>query len=305
MKNARDEKLLSRYLLGQTTEDESSRIEDGYFRSPEHYEEILAIEEELIFRYVREDLTPLERLQFEERFLASDRRRLKYELTRDLAAYVAESYYPVPEASATARTPWFFNLLAIANWRLAGVVAMLFAMTTLIFVLVWNRHPSAGQLAGITEPVPPAPSPLQLPDVALTQPNAPAALKAPAPSTIPVNPPKQIPVVQVDLSTDRPVVEHVKTVLIPTGVATLQMRLPLEDLTLPECVVVIKKVDDGDVIWRGEGLSPVRSKTGRTLVFRVPTRLFESRDYVISVHDPANQGEMRLQGESFFSIQRP
>src|SRR5262249_53601687 len=112
--SAKEEKLITRYLLGQATEEECVRIEEGYFHQPEYYEQVLAIEEELISNYVRGTLSTTEKELFETHFLSSERRRKKYELTRELATYLSESYV-LKSDRPTPRTHQFGHLLVDAS----------------------------------------------------------------------------------------------------------------------------------------------------------------------------------------------
>jgi hypothetical protein len=78
------------YLLGTASELEQSQIETRYFREPHFYEQVLALEEELICDYLNEVLTAAERRRFEQYFLASPRRLRKYESTRKLMTFVTD-----------------------------------------------------------------------------------------------------------------------------------------------------------------------------------------------------------------------
>lgn len=87
------------YLLGTASELEQSQIENRYFREPNFYEEMLALEEELICDYLNNELTRAECRQFEQHFLATPRRHRKYESTRKLLAFIADqgqTQAPVP-----------------------------------------------------------------------------------------------------------------------------------------------------------------------------------------------------------------
>src|SRR5262249_11372129 len=66
------------------------QIETRYFRDQRFYEELLALEEELICDYVSGALTPEESGLFEKNFLKSARRRRKYESTKKLMTFIAD-----------------------------------------------------------------------------------------------------------------------------------------------------------------------------------------------------------------------
>lgn len=86
----REEQLLLSYLLGATSELEQTQIETHYFRDQRFYEELLALEEELICDYVSGALTPEEGRLFEQNFLSSNRRRRKYKSIKKLMTFFAD-----------------------------------------------------------------------------------------------------------------------------------------------------------------------------------------------------------------------
>ena len=62
-----------RYLLGDLSEDEKTRMEEAYFADDAKFEELELAEEELIDAYVRQELSPEEEEQFKARLMQSPR----------------------------------------------------------------------------------------------------------------------------------------------------------------------------------------------------------------------------------------
>ncbi len=87
---AHEDQAIIGYLLGTASELEQSQIETRYFREPHFYEEMLALEEEVICDYLNDQLTPAERRQFEQHFLATPRRQRKYTSIRKLITFIAD-----------------------------------------------------------------------------------------------------------------------------------------------------------------------------------------------------------------------
>lgn len=85
-----EERLLTSYLLGETSELEQTLLETSYFRDPQFHELLLAAEEDLISDYLNGLLTAHEWRRFEEHFLKSARRRQKCEAARRLIACLAQ-----------------------------------------------------------------------------------------------------------------------------------------------------------------------------------------------------------------------
>lgn len=62
-----------RYLLGDLSEDEKTRMEEAYFADDAKFEELELAEEELIDAYVRQELSPEEKEKFKARLMRSPR----------------------------------------------------------------------------------------------------------------------------------------------------------------------------------------------------------------------------------------
>jgi hypothetical protein len=82
------EKIIFRYLLGDLPEAEQLALEQEFFAEGEKLEQIWALENQLLDRYVRGGLTPVERNLFEKNYLASPvhRQRLAFAETLVQAA---------------------------------------------------------------------------------------------------------------------------------------------------------------------------------------------------------------------------
>lgn len=63
-----DEARVVRYLLGELNEPEANAIEDRFIQDDDYFEELEAIEDALIDRYVDGELGPRERERFETRY---------------------------------------------------------------------------------------------------------------------------------------------------------------------------------------------------------------------------------------------
>jgi anti-sigma-K factor RskA len=79
------EKALVRYHLGELSPEERDAVEDRYFADDAFHERVLAVEEELIDSYVRDELSAEQRKHFESWFLPVDDRRERLEFAKTLA----------------------------------------------------------------------------------------------------------------------------------------------------------------------------------------------------------------------------
>jgi hypothetical protein len=88
---ADNEKLLTRYLLGNLSEQQRLQVEGEFLRDDQSYERLLALENELFYDYAQNKLSPGEREQFEKRFLSSEQNRKRAMLASALARKMSEA----------------------------------------------------------------------------------------------------------------------------------------------------------------------------------------------------------------------
>ena len=78
------EALMVRYLFGELSEPDNTRVEESIFASDDHFAELLAVEDRLISSYLDGALTPLEKEKFEKAFSASPQRSERVEMAKVL-----------------------------------------------------------------------------------------------------------------------------------------------------------------------------------------------------------------------------
>src|SRR5688572_24492463 len=155
-----DEERRVRFLLGAMTEAERVEIEDRLFTDPDFHDEMLATSDDLIRAYLVGKLPEGDRSRFEQHFLASPRRRERYEFLRSLVASVAA------EAAPAAR-----KMRPSPAWIPAAAVLLLAAATIIARL---QQRVDGPRIAG--HPQTPAPTAR----VAATAPPAPRATVEPA-----------------------------------------------------------------------------------------------------------------------------
>ena len=143
-----------RYLLGDLSEKEKTTLEEGFFSDDEEFEELEIAEEELIDRYVQNELSAEDHRQFKKTLLASPRLLERLEFARILATRVTSpaseqddgelTKVVKPRKNKNEKTPWW-NLFAPATGlspaiRVAQVVPLaLLLLLSFALVLVWTR----------------------------------------------------------------------------------------------------------------------------------------------------------------------
>jgi hypothetical protein len=78
------DQTITSYLLNELSEEDQERFEEAYLSDPGLFEQVRALEEELIEDYVKGDLSDQERRRFERHYLDSDQRRARIEAAREL-----------------------------------------------------------------------------------------------------------------------------------------------------------------------------------------------------------------------------
>ena len=137
-----NEKLISRYLLGELPEEQQVEIEDRAFSDKDYLATITTVENDLIDEYVRGELSAPDRQRFESRFLASAERRKRVEFAKALRTAFSESKAPEKNVVPTA-TGWswreslyaFLNgLNPAARLAFAAAAILVVAGAALLFV---------------------------------------------------------------------------------------------------------------------------------------------------------------------------
>ena len=128
---------LVRYLLGDLPRQEQECFEEEYFTSDEAWEALNAAEDDLINSYVRGELSPLQREQFERHFLASAKDCERVELAKILLnSAVRRRVGMLDDRQAPAAPSWIGT--STLKWvsAAAGVAAAVLA----VFLLGQNHR---------------------------------------------------------------------------------------------------------------------------------------------------------------------
>lgn len=83
-----DSKMITAYLLGELSEPEQEEIEVRYFTDDALFEQLLAIEDDLIDRYARGQMSDSERLRLERHFMKSPMRRKRVRFAAALLRHI-------------------------------------------------------------------------------------------------------------------------------------------------------------------------------------------------------------------------
>ena len=149
------DQTITSYLLNELSEEDQERFEEAYLSDPGLFEQVQALEEELIEDYVKRDLSSQERRSFERHYLASDQRRARIEAARELLRVC--SVKGAAQAAADDRIEGKFfslrsRLRSLVTLRPAPVfgvaVALLFLLGAGLGIELLRLQ---GQLAAVSE----------------------------------------------------------------------------------------------------------------------------------------------------------
>lgn len=149
---AKDEKQIISYLLGELSEAEQSQVEERFLRDAEYLETVRAVEDDLIDDYIRGELSTRAQARVENYLAASPRNRRKLEFARELSNVLDETP-AATEVTAERRekVSWWATLAAL--FRAPGrafqfaTVALAAALALVGLWLLLDRRQAHTQLA--------------------------------------------------------------------------------------------------------------------------------------------------------------
>jgi hypothetical protein len=282
-----NDELMMRYFLGDLTDEEQLRLEELYFVDDGTFEQLAALEDELIDAYVRGELSGPQRKQFESHFLNSTERRRKLAFAESFTQYVSEAPRAVSDheretwpnriagwlgiQGSTAR--WGFAVagavvlivgagLVRENWRLRAQLRQMQAEQT---ELQQRENDLNRQLAQHTVP-----------------PSGNGARKAPEGEAGSQS--HSLPIVALALAPGllRGNAEQ-KTLIIPHGPHLVRLQLDVGGLQPYESYIATLKTVEGVRVWAKEGLKTMPESEGRTVALELPSGLLGNKDYIVEL----------------------
>jgi hypothetical protein len=303
--------LMMRYLLGETREQEQIEVEDRYFHDPDFYLEMLAAEDELIRDYAHQRLSRRARGQFEQHFLASPRRRQKFETTRELIR-LAESLPPLRVSSDTPtrnELSWFERL------RLFPLVPQVAALAVLLLVLggsVWlivenarlreQLRQSAAEQAALIKQTEEQQRQLAAAQSQNSQPIQERNRPQPEPTT--TQPPAAPAIVTLSLTGGLlrdP--QSAPRLVIPSPAHTVRLRLYFTGPLYPSYRAELQTAA-GEAVQSFSSVKARAISSGGEVVLQIPAAKFRKRDYLLSLSGLSTTGEAEIVGQYYFRAEK-
>lgn len=298
---------MTRYLLGQLSEQEQAALEKRYFSDPDVFTQVLEVESALVDDYARGRLSSEQREQFEQSYLTNSSRRDRVEFAKALTFRIYERKEPVTRAGQSLSAfSWRQSLLAsLSGPRLR--FAMVLAVVVVILVAAWifvttrrqqqfeaaqpqlerekGERREREQTAQQQPPVTPSPGP-QI---------------SPSPAT---NPTRPVAFLTLTAGGVRGADSTgTQTLTIPHDTTQAQIVLKLKNNSYPRYRVSLQKIG-GAEIFTQSNLRPRSTKTGATFVFTLPASQLGSGDYVLTLTGITAEGETDNLDKSLFRVEK-
>jgi hypothetical protein len=316
------------YLLGTLPEVERTRLEDDYFADDTLFEELAAVEAELVDAYVRGTLASSERAQFEARYLASSEQRARIAFARQLIEKPhkgltrgtdcvcppldRESRQDPLGKTVETQVGWWHRArpaLGWLPWRPWLVPALAGAGLTVVAGAGWlAMQPASLPVATeATRAQSPAPAPAQR-----TSPTTEAVHTVPA-----TPPPATTPERQPRPGRGTAAIDAIALVLVPgmtrssgqgspvlaiaSGTSSVRIQADHEGESFPSYRAVLR-TPEGEEVWRQSGLTPVQPGV-KSVVIVVPAAILRSgADYVLSLSGTPPRGPVEDVADYTFRV---
>ncbi|HEY6252680.1 MAG TPA: hypothetical protein VI685_22210 [Candidatus Angelobacter sp.] len=292
--------LMLRYLLGELPPDECAQFEDTYLKDSDVFQEVVALENELIDQYVLGELIPAERERFERSLPGKPARREAVETARTLLSYSAAS-----EGATLSRTPESVQGRR-ASWGVQVAAAAVFiAMIGGISWLAFTNHRLQNELIELQRRQSVSASDKQTLQRQIENLRADLQQRDTAIQQMAQLPPPDRDTVSLSLGPGMSRANgELPSLVIPASAAYVALYMVLEADSHRRYSVSVKTVD-GDLVWRKNNIEG-RSVSGsnKEIVVKMPSRLLQIGDYVVRVSAGSENVSQDLAGYSFHVTRR-
>ena len=332
------EETCERYLLGELSEAERAQFEEAYFADDALFERFLAVKDELIDAYARDELAEAKRTRFTQHFLTTAPRRRQLDEAQEFiravtAVSTKASDANAPIALTTPKSSWqllanFFKPRPFA-WQTALAALLLIALGgTWVFVRNWQQATPNEQ--AVLQPTPtlttapssnenntaPVPAPANVnqspanPNVTpKPAPRLPANANItpePAPKK-PTNRPPQILPAQIASIILLPVasrdINEANTFRLNSDTRAVRVRLVFKSEDYRNYSAAITTIA-GASVWQKTLKADTGDKKNKTVTLQLAPALLSQQDYIVTLKGQTAAGQTETIGEYYFRVER-
>lgn len=330
-----NEEMMVRYLLGELSEEEQSRLEDEYFARDDFFEQLLVIEDDLIDAYLRGELSANRRAQFEKHFLSLPQRRERVGFASELLRPVAQTSASTHPATVNERTlSWWQSMFPLPRFSLAVAAVLLVAVALASIWFAFDRNERRARLTREeaehrtrSQPNRTASPPQQTakqdglpneesaPESAAASPQPQTKDEDPArvsrPNSNSLMPPAQSPrartaIASLTLSPDlvRSAGEANRFVLT-RGTDMVRLRLALNGVERHKNYRASLQTVDGKGIWSRRARAAQSSRSGaKAVTLQLPAHLLPTGDYILTLSGVTADGSTETVAEYYLKVEK-
>jgi len=303
-----NDQTIIRYLLNELPDAEQVSFEDEYLEDEALFEQVRAVEEELIEDYVKGALSPNERRLFERHYLASEQRRARIQTARQLLhlfsanssadRWTADRFFSLSSWLSTLRRQrlaFGFGVAAACLLLIGSGLGIELLRLRERLVVGREERASLERRAEESERL------LDDKNEQLARERREnndlreklGSVKSPAsplPETAPP-PPADDQIAYLVLSPGIRDINKTDKADVSADTRVLELRIILERQEKPSSFrAVVKTIEGNSEIWKGEGIKLRKSRSAHYLVIDVPADRFreaKAQDFVLSVAAPS------------------
>jgi hypothetical protein len=291
---------MTRYLLGELSEDEQAALEEQYVGDPRIFDEVARAESDLVDDYVRGKLAPEARARFERVYLAHPQRRKRLKFAEALVTRLDQMERPVSVDAAPSASvgfdwrTWLDQLGPKPVLGLAFATLLLVSGVWLVFEARRTRQEAVQRESARTD---------QERQNREADARA-AAEKARAEQAAAARPPTVVVLAlsvgpgarAVDTSSPTPLV-------IPAGTSEVRLQLSMQPLDYASYRVILRSVGAAEILRRGE-LTPAAAGSHADITLTVSANAFESGDYMLTLQGARSGGGFEDLSRSLIRVDR-
>lgn len=287
------------YLLGRLTAEQETELEEQYFADAECVAELWAVFGDFSEQYLRGELTPSDRADFEHRLRRSPAMREMFENEKalfDCAQTKTDSGKLVPPVKSAWHSRWV-EWLRIKPLRFATLSALaLLALGWSLGWWMWQAKNSAPPVQDQVAVLPPTPTPT--PSVAPSATPLPQATATPPPVKPAAFASFFLPVQSLRSGANPP------TLSFPRQTQTVRLDLELTTGDFAAYSAVLLS-ETSETLREWKRLSPQHSNTGNRIALHLPAALLTHTNYTVKLKPiDGTDGEAFTQQFRFSVVKR-
>lgn len=301
-----DKNLVRRYLLGTLPEDEQVTLEAEYFADNEKFEQVWALENELVDEYVRGRLSGSERQLFEKNYLRHPKHRSRVLTAQQLLAaadaQLAERAAPVTSIAPAAESFWQKLQAFFRPPQLAWAGALLLLVVLGGWWLFQPRDEKEPQIAtGL-------PTPSREPSPVATLPPA-SVTPTPTLSPTPTAPPKASPATTAAPSVLafmllNPITrseDKIQRLTIPAATKQVRLQVKVSDQDYPRYQAKLRSAEGRDLLTQTVAKPTTRNQA---VAVTIPAQQLPPGDYFLVLSGLSQDNEAEELSKYFFRVNR-